>query len=90
MDCSGGSYKDVDNCKMSYCPFWMLRKGTPTQKELDVFVKELAKDDVKFSPLTLKLQNIGYVPSIRVSGDILLKPKCATQRSHKKNTKKGM
>ena len=73
VGCSDGSYKDADNCKMSYCPFWVFRKGTPTQKELDVFVKELAKDEVRFSPLTLKLQNVVYVPQIRASRDILLK-----------------
>lgn len=32
LDCSGGSRKEVHNCKLRDCPLWPHRKGEPREK----------------------------------------------------------
>lgn len=32
LDCSGGSRKEVHNCKLSNCPLWLYRRGEPREK----------------------------------------------------------
>jgi len=32
LDCSGGSRKEVHNCKLRDCPLWVYRRGEPREK----------------------------------------------------------
>jgi hypothetical protein len=33
LDCSGGSRKEVHDCKIRDCPLWLYRRGEPMEKQ---------------------------------------------------------
>lgn len=43
LECSGGSRKEVHNCKLTDCPLWLYRRGEPRESlaqakgQIDVF-----------------------------------------------------
>jgi len=43
LECSGGSRKEVHNCKLTDCPLWLYRRGEPRERlaqakgQIDVF-----------------------------------------------------
>ena len=32
LECSGGSRKEVHNCKLTECPLWLYRRGEPRER----------------------------------------------------------